>query len=128
MFNLGDFLGSLLADFRSLFNKASLLFLVIGRFFFFYTILIMDKPFVKSDILLNNDIFPYINLLIFSTSCGLIASKNIIDADGSFILIAETAPPEYQKYAGVLGGISLQLGIAVGTILAIPLSDLINPS
>lgn len=34
---------------------------------------------------------------------------------------------EYKKYAGVLGGIMLQLGIMLGSFLAIPFELLVNP-
>lgn len=44
--------------------------------------------------------------------------------DASFILSFETCPQKYKKYAGVLNGIMLQVGILVGTNLAIPFSAL----
>jgi hypothetical protein len=50
-----------------------------------------------------------------------------VNADGCFILAFESAPTEYKKYAGVVGGILLQLGITVGTFLALPFINLVNP-
>jgi len=44
--------------------------------------------------------------------------------DASFILSFEICPQKYKKYAGVLNGIMLQVGILVGTNLAIPFSAL----
>lgn len=48
-------------------------------------------------------------------------------SDGSFILAYEKAFDEYKKYAGVLGGIVLQMGIVFGTFLAIPMKKIVNP-
>lgn len=47
--------------------------------------------------------------------------------DTSFILSFEIVPEQYRKYAGILGGLSLQFGIMLGTFLAIPIEMWVDP-
>jgi len=47
-----------------------------------------------------------------------------INLDAAFIQSFEICPMKYKKYAGVLGGITLQIGILIGTNLAMPFSKL----
>jgi hypothetical protein len=46
------------------------------------------------------------------------------NSDAAFIQSFEECPIRYKKYAGVLNGIMLQIGILVGTNLAIPFAKL----
>jgi hypothetical protein len=48
----------------------------------------------------------------------------MINLDASFIESFEVCPMKYRKYAGVLNGIMLQIGILVGTNIAIPFAKL----
>lgn len=120
MYNIGDILGKIAGDFRSWFNARSILYLFFCRLFFYYTIPMMTKEFTQDDHLLNNNIFPFLNQILFAFTNGLVISNHNINIDGSFILAFEKAPDVYKKYAGVLCGILLQFGIMVGTFLAIP--------
>lgn len=76
MFNLGDLLGKIAGDFRGIFNAVSTIYLFFTRFYFFYTIPLMDKSFTQEDTLLNNDYFPFINQLLFAFTNGLVISNN----------------------------------------------------
>jgi hypothetical protein len=75
MYNIGDFLGKLIGDFRGSFNARSIAYLLFCRLFFFYTIPLMDKQFTQEDHLLNNNIFPFFNQVIFAFTNGLVISK-----------------------------------------------------
>lgn len=77
-YNLGDFVGKIVGDFRGVFNSASIIYLFFARFYFFYTITLMDKQFTQEDRLLNNDFFPFLNQFLFSFTNGLVTSKLVI--------------------------------------------------
>jgi hypothetical protein len=47
MYNIGDFTGKLICDFRWSFNALSTKYLFASRLFFFYTIPIMTKTFIE---------------------------------------------------------------------------------
>lgn len=42
MYNVGDFVGKIIGDFRNTFNSMSMTFLLFSRLYFFYTIPLMD--------------------------------------------------------------------------------------
>lgn len=42
-YNVGDFVGKIVGDFRGVFNATSIVYLFFARFYFFYTITLMDK-------------------------------------------------------------------------------------
>jgi hypothetical protein len=77
MYNLGDFAGKLICDIRWIFNPISTKYLFVCRIFFFYTIPIMTKDVIKSDYLLFNNIFPFVNQFLFAFTNGLVVSNNI---------------------------------------------------
>lgn len=70
----------------------------------------------------------FIRILFNSYSLLLMDLLQVISffiiKDAAFILSFEVCPQKYKKYAGVLNGIMLQVGILVGTNLAIPFSAL----
>lgn len=72
MFNIGDFWGKFTGYYRSSFNSRSIIFLFLTRLFFFFTIPMMVKQFTQEDKLLNNNIFPFFNQVIFAYTGGLI--------------------------------------------------------
>ena len=74
MYNIGDTLGKTIGDFRKSFNSYSILYTLMARLFFFYTIPIMDSAVAEDDQLLNNNYFPFINQLIFGLSNGFVIS------------------------------------------------------
>ena len=92
MYNIGDTFGKTIADIRKLFNSYSVFYLFLARLFFYYTIPIMDTRLAQDDTLLNNNIFPFINQLLFGISNGFVISNNIFNIDASFILSFETCP------------------------------------
>ena len=126
-YNIGDFAGKTMGDWRKSFNEKSITFLFFSRLFFFYTIPMMVKSFTQEDHILNNNFFPYFNQFLFAFTNGFVISICFWYSDGSFILAYEKAFDEYKKYAGVLGGIVLQMGIVFGTFLAIPMKKIVNP-
>ena len=128
IYNLGDFVGKIIGDFRGSFNTSSMTFLFFSRIFFFYTIPMMVASATQKDHLLNNNFFPFINQFLFAVTNGLVTSKYLLTLDGCFILSFESAPNKYKKYAGVVGGLGLQFGIMTGTFLALPLDKLVVPA
>lgn len=75
------------------------------------------------DPLLNNDVTAYFNVAMFALSSGMVTSKQCCIVDGGFVLAYEQARTEETKrYGGILGGISLQVGMIVGTLLALPMN------
>lgn len=76
MYNIGDFVGKLVGDFRGSFNSQSITYLFFCRLFFFFTIPLMDKQFTQDDHLLNNNYFPFFNQLMFAFTNGLVISNH----------------------------------------------------
>jgi hypothetical protein len=74
MYNIGDFAGKLICDYRWSFNAISTKYLFVGRLFFFFTIPILTKTVINDDYLLNNNIFPFINQFLFAFTNGIVIS------------------------------------------------------
>lgn len=75
MYNIGDFMGKAIGDFRWTFNSYSIKYLLVSRLIFFYTIIMLAKQFTNDDPLLHNDIFPFVNIFLFAVTNGFIISK-----------------------------------------------------
>lgn len=75
MYNIGDFLGKLAGDFRKTFNSYSNKYLLASRLIFFYTIILLVKNIAADDVLLHNDAFIFINVVIFAFTNGFVISK-----------------------------------------------------
>lgn len=75
MFNGGTLMGKIIGGSRNLINKWITTYLAIGRLFFFFTIPIMDTNLGKTDFLLHNDYFPYVNQFLFALSSGILLSN-----------------------------------------------------
>lgn len=121
MFNGGNLIGKIIGGKRQFFNSFTATYIILARLFFFYTIPFMDTSAALDDILLSNSIFPYVNQMIFAFSSGLLISKYYIYLDSCFILTFEVAPMKYKKYAGILNGTLYQIGVMIGTFIAVPL-------
>jgi hypothetical protein len=121
MFNGGNLIGKIIGGRRQFVNSFTTTYVVLCRLFFFYTIPFMDTSAAVNDILLNNSVFPYINQMIFAFSSGLLMSNYFHILDSSFILTFEVAPMKYKKYAGILNGTLYQIGVMIGTFIAVPL-------
>jgi len=117
MYNVGDTIGKYVCDHRWTFNAYSLIYLFASRSYFIIAIPLIATAIFNDDSLINNYIFPYLVQLLFAITNGVVTNA-------SFILSFEICPQKYKKYAGVLNGIMLQVGILVGTNLAIPFSAL----
>ena len=76
-YNLGDFAGKIIGDFRGSFNALSMVFLFFSRLFFFYTIPMMVVSYTQEDHVLNNNFFPFINQFLFALTNGFVTSKYI---------------------------------------------------
>jgi len=86
----------------------------------------MATSFLNSDVLINNYFYPFFNQFLFALTNGILTSNLDKYLDAAFIYSFETCPVKYKKYAGVLGGILLQFGIMVGTLLDIPFTYIIT--
>lgn len=73
-YNIGDFAGKTMGDWRKSFNEKSITFLFFSRLFFFYTIPMMVKSFTQEDHILNNNFFPYFNQFLFAFTNGFVIS------------------------------------------------------
>lgn len=75
VYNVADFIGKFVADFRKSFNSYSIIYLLFARVFFYYTIPLLVKRFTNADELMNNNYFPFLNLFLFAFSNGFVLSK-----------------------------------------------------
>jgi hypothetical protein len=110
VYNIGDTLGKYSAEFKNIFNVKSLNFVFVGRLIFFFTITIMANKSDAEDPMINNYVFPYINQFIFAFTNGFCINA-------SFIMAFTVCPVNFKKYAGVLCGLTLQIGIMLGTLI-----------
>lgn len=69
---------------------------------------------------------PLLNIFLFAFSNGLVLSNLFIILDGSLLLSYERTPAYYRNHAGVLCGILWQIGLILGTFLAIPLDSYVK--
>lgn len=76
-FGLGDTVGKFMVELKGSFNRASNLYLIAIRFLFFFFIPVMASGKAQDDPLIMNNIFPFIVLLLFGFTGGLIISTDI---------------------------------------------------
>lgn len=70
---------------------------------------------------------PLLTLFLFAFSNGLVLSNLYTYViDGSLLLSYERTPAYYRNHAGVLCGILWQMGLILGTFLAIPLDKYVK--
>jgi hypothetical protein len=74
---LGDTAGRLAVDLKGSFNAKSLIYIFFARLIFFFPITIMAIGADNGDILIDNNVFPYINQFIFAATNGFCISKSL---------------------------------------------------
>ena len=74
-YNLGDLLGKFGAEINRIFNKKSLIYLVISRMIFIYPVTFMAMKADKGDPLTYNNWFPFVNTFLFAITDGFCISK-----------------------------------------------------
>lgn len=126
LFGLGDTVGKIIVTFKGTFNRMSNHYLIISKLVFFLLIPVMASGKVINDPLVNNPVYPFIVLFLFGFITGFILSTLPIYLGSSILLVSQKTLPSDKELSGVLCGISLQLGLTVGTILAVPM-QLIAP-
>lgn len=72
IYNLGDLGGRVFTQFRSFFNKESLIYVFVARFVFFWTVIILAKS--NSDPILSSDAFAFVNIFLFALTNGISTS------------------------------------------------------
>lgn len=70
---LGDTAGKAFCANRKWFNQKSIAYTFFTRFYFFWSMIMLSKPWVE-DPLLNNDIFAYFNQFVFALTNGIVTS------------------------------------------------------
>lgn len=113
VYNIGDTVGKYGAEIKGIFNHKSVIYLTIARIIFIYPVTFMAMKSDIGDDLTDNVVFPFVNNLLFAITNGFCINA-------SFILAFQHCPLVYKKYAGVLCGLALQLGIILGTIIEVP--------
>ena len=67
LYNLGDVIGKYLCQFK-IYSLNNIYWIVISRFLFFFTFLMIS--YKKNNSFFQNDIFAYVNILIFAITNG----------------------------------------------------------
>lgn len=75
LYGLGDMTGKFLVKVKSSFNHTSIMYLLCSRLYFFFTVPILASGAANSDPLIDNDVFPFINIFMFSLSSGFVVSN-----------------------------------------------------
>jgi hypothetical protein len=75
VYAFGDTVGRLAVDRKGSFNKKSLVYIFLARLIFFFPITIMATGADIGDILIDNNVFPFINQFIFAFTNGFCISK-----------------------------------------------------
>lgn len=78
MYGLGDTVGKKFADFPWFFNKQSTIYLLFSRLFFFYTLTYLANGAANGDPSVNNEIWPFINQLLFGITNGMMTSTHFL--------------------------------------------------
>jgi len=110
-YNLFDTVGKIFTVFRSGFNQYSVTVLVIGRFFLFIPFILMAST--DNIQVIDQDWFTFFNVGLFALTNGYATSC-------CFILGPESVKGEKKEIAGFILTLALQIGIMLGTFLALP--------
>ena len=109
VYNLGDFAGKIIGDFRGSFNATSMTYLFFSRFFFFYTIPMMVASVTQEDHVLNNSFFPYLNQFLFSLTNGLVTSTLFLTQTAVSSFPSKMLPIDTKSMRGFWAGSSCSL-------------------
>lgn len=110
VYNLGDSVGKYLAGFRSAYNKVSTTVLVLGRFLFYLSFLVMatsDNAFI-----ISSTWFAFVNMFIFAASNGY-ATTSVM------VLAPEMSGKHEKETAGFIMCNGLYFGMMAGSFLAL---------
>lgn len=118
LFNIFDTVGRKLASYIHL-RPSIIIFLSYARIgLVVLTILLTQKDTDKTTVF-ENDPFRVLNLIVFSITNGYISTQCCMKAPG-FV------PKDQQQQIGLLNGLSIQTGILIGAIFAVPIGSVLN--
>lgn len=113
-FNLFDTIGKTIAEKRSLFNKYSVIVVLVIRFVFFATFINLKNN--KNTNFLDSDLFAIINMALFALLNGYCTSA-------LYTMGPEAVADHKKETAGFIMQLSLYSGIISGSFLALTLSN-----
>lgn len=113
--NLCDTIAKMLTGYRNFYNKYSIAGMVLFRFLFFITFIILAKN--KSTSFINTDWFAILNIGVFSFMNGY-------HTGSLFIMGPESVKDHKKETAGFIMQLSLYIGIISGTFLAFTLAGI----
>lgn len=118
IFNIFDTTGRKLASYVNI-RPTTVILLSYARIgIIALTIFLTQKDSTKVTVF-ETDPFRLLNLIVFSISNGYLSTQACIKAPG-FV------PKDQQHQIGLLNGLSIQTGILIGSIIAVPLGSFLN--
>lgn len=114
-FNVFDTIGKYITGFRALYSKKITIFLVLFRFLFYISYLLIAS--YKNTPIISDDWFAFLNMAVFSALNGFTTSC-------CMILAPETCNDDEKETTGFLMTHPLYFGIMIGSFLALPFENL----
>lgn len=75
VYNVGDFIGKLICDYRWTFNSYSVIYTFVTRSYFIVAIPLLATSIFDDDSLINNYFYPYLVQFLFSITNGVVTSN-----------------------------------------------------
>ena len=110
VYNIGDSVGKYLAGFRNGYNIVSTTVLVLGRFLFYLSFLVMAST--NNATIISADWFAFVNMFVFAASNGY-------GTCAVMVLAPEIADKDEKETAGFIMANGLYFGMMAGSFLAL---------
>lgn len=110
VYNIGDSVGKYLAGFRNAYNAVSTTVLILGRFLFYLSFLVMAST--DNATVISADWFAFVNMFVFAASNGYATCAVMV-------LAPEMAKKNEKETAGFIMNNGLYFGMMAGSFLAL---------
>ena len=110
VYNIGDSFGKYLAGFRKGYNVVSATVLILGRFLFYLSFLVMATT--SNAVVISADWFAFVNMFVF-------AATNGYGTTAAMVLAPELANKNEKETAGFIMANGLYFGMMAGSFLAL---------
>lgn len=115
-YNVGDFMGKYLCSFRSYYNKVSTTAMILGRFIFYISFIVILT--VPNGQVINTDWFAFVNMFLFALSNGYATSAVMVLGP------EQMSTKDEKETTGFIMNNGLYLGMMCGAFLALTFKNI----
>lgn len=115
-YNIGDFLGKYLCSYRKFYNKWSSCVLILGRFLFYYSFIVILTE--ENAGVINTSWFAFLNMLVFAMSNGYATSAVMVLGP------EQVRTKDEKETTGFIMNNGLYLGMMSGAFLALTFKNI----